>query len=76
MLHAFLVVATEAGEEATSKAPFYAMGLLLALWAVAISAVGISRAATFPPSLGGRNGVILFSALLVLGATGSAVLTA
>jgi hypothetical protein len=75
MLHALVVLAAEAAEEEGSRALFYALGLALAAWAVAISVFGITRADRFPPRLGTRNGVIFVSALLVLGATGSAVLS-
>jgi hypothetical protein len=77
MLHALVVFATEAaGEEETSKAAFYVLGLLLAGWAVAISVVGIRRAHDFPPRPPMRTGVILVSAVLVAGTMSSAVLTA
>ena len=76
MLHAFIVFAAEAGEEHKDHTAFYVLGTLLAVWAVAISAVGIMRPETFPPKRGTRNGIMAVSALLVLGATASAVLTA
>ncbi len=40
MLHAFIVFAAEAGEEHSDHTAFYVLGVLLAVWAVGISAVG------------------------------------
>ncbi len=76
MLHAFVVFATEAAEEESSHAAFYISGVLLAAWAVAVAAMGIRRAGTFPPRGSGRTGVILITLLLVLGTTSTAVITA
>jgi hypothetical protein len=75
MFHALLVFAATEGEE-PSKTLFYVMGGALAAWAVLVSAVGITRHATFPPGRGAATGVILISALLVVGAMASAVITA
>ena len=75
MLHGLVVAATEAAEEGGSHAPFYLLGGLLAAWAVAISVIGIRLADRFPPKAATRSAVILVTALLVAGATASAVLT-
>ena len=52
---------------APSKVPFYVAGGALALWAVVLAVIGITRPG-FPGSKGGRRGVIAASALLVLAA--------
>jgi hypothetical protein len=70
-----LVFAAEAAEGG-SHAAFYILGLALAGWAVLVSAIGILRADRFPARAAVRNGVMLISMLLVVGATASAVLTA
>jgi len=75
VLHALISLAA-AAEEEPSKTPFYILGGLLAVWAVAVSAVGILRHDTFPPSRGAARGVIAISVLLILGAMASAILTA
>lgn len=58
-----------------SHTAFYVAAGLLALWAMIVSAIGISRRG-FPPSLGGERGVIAISAVLVVAAIGTAVLSA
>ncbi len=70
-----LVLAAEAGVSEPSKVPFYIFGGLLAVWAVVLSAIGMS-AATFPSTTGARAGVIGLTALLVAGAMATAVITA
>ena len=60
---------------APSKVPFYVAGGTLALWAVALAAVGISRPG-FPGSKAGRRGVIGASVVLVATTIGMAVATA
>jgi hypothetical protein len=72
---ALLVLAATEGEE-TSKTAFYLLGGLLAAFAVVIAAIGIARHEHFPPSRGAARGVMGLAALLVVGAMGSAVLTA
>ena len=75
MLHTLtLVFASTEGEE-SSKALFYLAGGVLAVFAVAISAVGISRIGSFPASRGQARGVIGLAALLVLAAMASAIIT-
>ncbi len=59
MLSSIFVVAT------VSKVPFYVAGGVFALWAVALSAFGLSRP-SFPRGLGGERGVIVISAVLMV----------
>jgi hypothetical protein len=68
-------VATEAAEEETSKTAFYVLGGVAAVWAIVLFAVGM-RSATFPASPGAQRGVIAISAVVVIAAMASAVLTA
>ncbi|MDP9293812.1 MAG: hypothetical protein M3O90_05200 [Actinomycetota bacterium] len=71
-----LISLAAAAEEEPSKTPFYILGGLLVVWAVAVSTVGILRHDTFPPTRAAARGVIAISVLLILGAMASAVLTA
>jgi hypothetical protein len=73
MGHALLLFAVTEGEEA-SKAPFYLAGGLLAVFAVAVAALGIARH-DFPSSAGTARGVIALCATLVVAAMATAVLT-
>ena len=76
MLHTLtLVFASTEGEE-SSKALFYIAGGVLAVFAVLVSAFGISRIGSFPASRGQARGVIGLAALLVLAAMASAIITA
>jgi hypothetical protein len=70
-----LLLAAEAAKEAGSHTAFYIAGGALAAWAVLVSFLGISRP-DFPGNQAGRNIVLTISALLVLGATSTAVITA
>lgn len=74
VLRDLLVFAATEGEE-TSKLPFYVLGGALAVWAVLVSAVGITRHETFPPSRGVASVVMLISTVLVVGAMGATILT-
>jgi hypothetical protein len=65
---------TFAAEEA-SKTPYYICGLALASFAVIISAIGISRHATFPSSAGATRAVMGLALVLVVATMASAVLT-
>ncbi len=76
MLHAFIVFAAEAGEEHADHTALYVLGIVLALWTVGVSALGIMRPESFASRPGPRSAVVAVSALLVLGTTASAVLTA
>ena len=76
MVHALLVLAAEAAEEAEpSKTAFYVCGGALAVWAVALGFVGL-RSPDFPGGESGLRGVIAISAVLVLAAMATAVITA
>ena len=70
-----LMLAAEAAKEEGSHTAFYIAGGCLAAWAVLVSFIGITRP-DFPGNMGGRNIVLLISAILVLGATSTAVITA
>jgi hypothetical protein len=59
MLSALLTAAT------VSKAPFYIAGGVLALYAVVLAGIGITRP-SFPFSQRGARGVMLLSLVLVL----------
>jgi hypothetical protein len=76
MVHALLVLAAEAAEEAEpSKTAFYVCGGVLALWAVALGLIGL-RSPDFPGGESGQRGVIAITAVLVLAAMSTAVITA
>ena len=70
-----LAAAEHGAEPEKSKTAFYIVGGALAVWAVTISAVGITRP-EFPDKPGPMRLVIVFSALLVIGAMTAAVATA
>ena len=72
---ALLTFAAEAIEDEPSKAPFYIVGGLAAIWAVVLFAVGM-RSTSFPASAGAQRGVMALSVLLVAGAMFTAVITA
>lgn len=72
-LHQLAPVLAAEGEK--SKTAFYLAGAVLAVWAVAVSVVGITRP-DFPGNPMRTRAVIAVSAVLVLGAMGAAVLTA
>ncbi|MGI8902844.1 MAG: hypothetical protein ACR2IP_04135 [Solirubrobacteraceae bacterium] len=76
MLHAFLIFASEAVDEAEpSKAPFYITGGLLAAWAVVVSLIGIKRHENWPGSEGAARGIMAVSAVLVVAAMAGAVIS-
>lgn len=70
-----LIVAAAEEEVEPSKTAFYIAGGLLALWAVVLSAIGLSRP-EFPGEAGAARGVMALSAVLVVGAMVTAVVTA
>ena len=74
MLHALITFA-QAEHEEPSKTLFYIAGILLAAFALIVSAIGIARHETFPPSRGAARGVMALAVVLVLFATASAVIT-
>ena len=69
-----LALITFAAEEG-SKTPYYVAGIALAAFAVIVSAVGISRHETFPPSRGAARAVMGLAIVLVIATMASAVLT-
>ena len=69
---ALLVLAAEAAEP--SKLAFYVGGGLLAVWAVVLALIGLSRPG-FPASEGAARGVYGISALLVAVTAATAVIT-
>ena len=71
----WILLAAEAAEEESSHTAFYIAGAVLAVWAVLISGLGIARP-SFPSGAGGRAAVIGLTALLVVGAASTAVITA
>jgi hypothetical protein len=74
VLTALITFAAEEGAE-PSKTAFYIAGAVLVLFAVVISAIGITRIGTFPSSKGQARGVMALAALLVAAAMATAVLT-
>jgi hypothetical protein len=68
-LSAILAAAAE-----PSKTPFYFVGGVLALWAVALSAVGLTRP-EFPFGERGARGVMLLSFVLVVATMATAIAT-
>jgi hypothetical protein len=77
VLHALatVIAAAEAGEEESSKTLFYVAGGLLVVFAVIVSALGISRHETFPPSPGAARGVMALATVLVVFTMAAAVVT-
>jgi hypothetical protein len=68
------VVPVLLASSAPSKVPWYIAGLLLALWAVILAWIGLSRP-DFPYNLRGQRVVMGISLLLVLIALAAAILT-
>ena len=72
MVHALLVLAAEKAEP--SKTGFYVVGGALAVWAVVLGVIGL-RSPSFPGSVRSSRGVMAVSAVLVVAAMATAVLT-
>jgi len=70
-----LIVAAVEEEAEPSKTPFYICGGLLAVWAVVLSTIGL-RDAEFPKEGRIARGVMGLSAVLVVAAMTTAVVTA
>ena len=68
-----LLAAAQAG---SSRAPFYVFAAALVAFALSLSAVGVARHETFPPSRGLATALIGVCIVLVAGTMLSAVLTA
>jgi hypothetical protein len=75
VLNALVMFAQHAVEEETSKTAYYVAGSVLASFAVIISAIGIRRHETFPPSRGVAAAVIALAAVLVAATMATAVIT-
>ena len=69
-----LLTAAEGGEE-TSKTPFYVAGILLTVFAVVVSAIGIRAHGHWPSSPGAARGVMALGAVLVAATLATAVIT-
>jgi hypothetical protein len=74
VLQALVTMAAAEGEE-SSKAAFYIAGIVLAVFAVVISAIGIRGHETFPPSRGAARAVMGLAAILVAATMAAAVIT-
>ena len=71
-----LAVLQEVAEEAEpSKAPFYIAAAVLVGFALVLSAIGIRRPETFPPSKAVGRGVTLVCLVLVAAAMFTSVIT-
>jgi hypothetical protein len=70
-----LMLAAEAAKEEGSHTAFYIAGGALAAWAVIVSFAGITRP-DFPGTQAVRSGVIALTAVLVIGAMSTAIITA
>ena len=75
MLHAIVTFAAEEAEEG-SHALFYICRGALAIWAVVVSFIGMRGHENWPSSDGTARGVMGISALLVILAMATAVITA
>jgi hypothetical protein len=73
MLATLLLAAEQAK---SSKTAFYILAAALVVYALSLSAVGVARHETFPPSRGLATALIGVCVLLVAGTMLSAVLTA
>jgi hypothetical protein len=74
-MFATLLFAAEVAEEEVSKTPFYIAAGALIAFALLLATVGIRRHATFPPSRGVANGLILVCMILVAATAYTAVIT-
>ena len=76
LLQALITLAAEAvEEEEPSKTAFYVLGGILAVYAVAVSFMGIRGYASFPGSRGGQSGIMALSLILVVVTMAAAVVT-
>jgi hypothetical protein len=71
----FLFAAETAEEHQKSKTPFYVAGIALALWAVVVSAIGITRP-DFPGTVARTRAVYGISFVFVIAAMSMAIVTA
>jgi hypothetical protein len=58
----------------TSKVPFYILGGVLVVWAIALAGIGLQRP-DFPYSVRGQRAVVGLTVLMVALAIGAAILT-
>lgn len=72
-MHALAILAETTVE--ADKTAFYIVGGALAVWAVVLSAIGLTRP-QFPGTAAVARGVMALSAVLVVGAMAAAVATA
>ena len=75
VLSTILAATSAATEDEPSKTAFYLCGGLLAVWAVVVTAIGMTQA-TFPATTVAKRGVIAISAVLMAAAMATAVITA
>jgi hypothetical protein len=75
MVHALLVLAAEVEEAEPSKTAFYVCGGLLAAWAVVLGFVGL-RSPDFPGNGAAARGIMALTAVLMVAAMATAVITA
>jgi hypothetical protein len=74
VLATLLIFAQETAEEEPSKAPFYILGILAAVWAITLFAIGM-RSQSFPGSAGAQRAVMAVSVVIVVATMASSVLT-
>ncbi len=74
MLATLLLAAEDAAEP--SKTPFYIFAIALVVFALGLSAIGVTRHETFPPTRGLATVIILACLGLVAGTMVTAVITA
>jgi hypothetical protein len=74
VLATLLIFAQETAEEEPSKTPFYIVGILAAVWAIALFTIGM-RSPSFPGSIGAQRAVMAASVVIVVATMVSAVLT-
>ena len=73
-MHVLSLLLAAAEEAEPSKTPFYVAGGALAVWAVLLSAIGLTRP-SFPGTAAASRGVMALSALLVVAARAAAVIS-
>ena len=74
-LLSFIVFAAEAAGEETSKTPYYVLGSVLVVLALAVAAIGIKGHENWPATKGARNAVMGIVALVVVATMASSVIT-
>ncbi|MTD45003.1 hypothetical protein GKE82_12055 [Conexibacter sp. W3-3-2] len=74
-MHALLTIATTEGAEETSKTLFYVLGSALAVFAVLLSGLGMSRP-DFPGTDGAARATIGTAVVLVVAAMAAVIITA